>query len=88
MTTNGLMSAFESAAYADCRTCKLRRASQAFLIEHDEDTVDFVGNRTDCALLMLLRSWGASYEDMREVRSRHRAVLLLRGHRLCVVACN
>lgn len=42
---------------------------QAFLIEHDEDTVDFVGNRTDCALLMLLRSWGVSYEALREVRS-------------------
>ena len=42
--------------------------AQAFLIEHDKDTVGFVGNRTDCALLMLLRAWGVSYEALREVR--------------------
>lgn len=44
------------------------RCVQAFLIEHDNDTVGFVGNRTECALLMLLRSWGVSYEALREVR--------------------
>ena len=42
--------------------------AQAFLLEHDKDALDFVGNRTDCALLVLLRSWGISYEALREVR--------------------
>lgn len=54
------------------RSCKAEQAlwAQAFLIEHDSDTVDFVGNRTDCALLMLLRAWGVRYEALREVRLR------------------
>ena len=42
--------------------------AQAFLIQHDKDTLDFVGNRTDCALLVLLRSWGLSYAALREAR--------------------
>ena len=46
----------------------MRLGAQAFLIEHDRDTLDFVGNRTDCALLVLLRSWGLSYAALREVR--------------------
>lgn len=35
---------------------------QAFLIEHGEgEAVEFVGNRTECALLMLLRRLGIDY---------------------------
>ena len=40
-------------------------ALQAFLIEHDA-SISFVGNRTECALLMLLRGWGVSFKDLRE----------------------
>jgi len=39
--------------------------AQAFLIEHGKDAVEFVGNRTECALLMLLRGWGVGYEGLR-----------------------
>ncbi|KAK9829300.1 hypothetical protein WJX72_005021 [[Myrmecia] bisecta] len=41
--------------------------SKAFLMEH-EDTgkVDFVGNRTECALLMMLRAWGVGYDGLRK----------------------
>ncbi len=38
---------------------------QAFLIERSGEAVEFVGNRTECALLMLLRAWGVSYEALR-----------------------
>lgn len=38
---------------------------QAFLIEKPT-TVEFVGNRTECALLMLLRSWGVPFKGLRE----------------------
>ena len=38
---------------------------QAFLIENDA-SISFVGNRTECALLMLLHGWGISYKDLRE----------------------
>ncbi len=38
---------------------------QAFLIEHDENAVEFAGNRTECALLMLLRGWGIKYDAIR-----------------------
>ena len=27
---------------------------------------EFVGNRTECALLMMLREWGASYKELRD----------------------
>ncbi len=40
-------------------------ASQAFLIEHDKETIEFVGNRTECALLMLIRKWLLNYKDLR-----------------------
>ena len=43
---------------------------QAFLIEHDANAVEFMGNRTECALLMLLRGWGLRYEA---VRNEHKA---------------
>lgn len=39
--------------------------SKAFLVEHGADLVEFVGNRTECALLMLGRRWGAAYQDIR-----------------------
>ena len=41
---------------------------QAFRIEHEGREPEFVGNRTECALLILLRSWGGSYAKMREAR--------------------
>lgn len=41
--------------------------SKAFLVvQHGTDRVDFVGNRTECALLMLLRKWGHDYAPIRE----------------------
>jgi Ca2+-transporting ATPase len=40
--------------------------SKAFLIEHSKDLVDFVGNRTECALLMLSRKWGSDYKALRD----------------------
>ena len=43
---------------------------QAFLIEDESGSgrVEFVGNRTECALLMLMRGWGMDYN---EVRAQH-----------------
>ena len=38
---------------------------QAFLIEKDGKT-EFVGNRTECALLVLLKNWGKSFKSMRD----------------------
>ena len=32
--------------------------------------MEFIGNRTECALLMMLRAWGVSYEALRQ---RHKA---------------
>lgn len=40
--------------------------SKAFLIEHSDKPIEFVGNRTECALLMLLKSWGFNYHTARE----------------------
>lgn len=46
---------------------------QAFLIEQPQSdgkgppTTDFVGNRTECALLMMARSWGQDYRELREL---------------------
>ena len=37
---------------------------QAFLIIKDQ--IGFVGNRTECALLMLLRTWGSDYKVIRD----------------------
>jgi hypothetical protein len=44
---------------------RLSDALQAFLIE-EKGKIDFVGNRTECALLMLLRSWGIGFKDLRD----------------------
>lgn len=41
---------------------------QAFLVEHDDGDIDMVGNRTEGALLILLRSWGRNYKTVREQR--------------------
>lgn len=40
--------------------------SKAFLIEHASKPIEFVGNRTECALLMLLKGWGIDYRTVRE----------------------
>lgn len=37
--------------------------SKAFLIETAPDLVSFVGNRTECALLVLTRKWGVDYKQ-------------------------
>lgn len=36
---------------------------KAFLIEHG-DILEFVGNRTECALLVLARKWGVNYQTV------------------------
>ena len=38
--------------------------SKAHLIEASPDLVSFVGNRTECALLMMARKWGADYQKV------------------------
>ncbi len=39
---------------------------QAFLVDTPEGAVNFVGNSTECALLMLMRSWNEDYEKVRK----------------------
>lgn len=39
--------------------------SKAFLIEENSQ-ITFVGNRTECALLMLVRNWGQDYHQIRQ----------------------
>jgi hypothetical protein len=39
---------------------------QAFLVDHEDGEVEFVGNRTECALLVLARKWGQDYKAIRE----------------------
>lgn len=36
--------------------------SKAFLIEHGDLPLEFVGNRTECALLVLTKKWGIDYK--------------------------
>jgi len=50
---------------------------QAFLIEKDDGSIDMVGNRTEGALLMLLRGWGRNYKTVRA--NRHEDVAQLYG---------
>ena len=50
---------------------------QAFLIEKDVGSIDLVGNRTEGALLMLLRGWGRNYKTVRA--NRHEDVAQLYG---------
>ena len=42
--------------------------SKAFLIEKEDGSTDLVGNRTEGALLMLLKNWGRSYKTARSER--------------------
>mmetsp|Transcript_23162 Transcript_23162/g.59344 ORF Transcript_23162/g.59344 Transcript_23162/m.59344 type:complete len:1051 (-) Transcript_23162:502-3654(-) len=39
--------------------------SSAFLVEEGAET-ELVGNRTECALLLMARAWGADYQQLRE----------------------
>ena len=41
---------------------------QAFLLDKEGRT-EFVGNRTECALLVLLRDWGKDFKAMRDEHS-------------------
>ncbi len=50
---------------------------QAFLIEKDDGSIGLVGNRTEGALLMLLRGWGRNYKTVRA--NRHEDVAQLYG---------
>lgn len=68
------------------------------MTEDENGSVDFVGNRTECALLMMLHSWGDNYREIRDIHhanvqevygftsERKMASVLLRtsagGHRL------
>ena len=40
--------------------------SKAFLVHKPDGSTDFVGNRTECALLMLLKEWGTDYKALRD----------------------
>ena len=42
---------------------------QAFLVEHDDGGIEFVGSRTEGALLILLKNWGYNYKMTREKRA-------------------
>ena len=42
--------------------------SKAFLVEGAGGRAGYVGSSTECALLMLLRSWGIEYSDVRKQR--------------------
>lgn len=56
--------------------------SKAFLIEHASDLVEFVGNRTECALLMLGRKWGGDYKALRDLHQPNVAHVSCRCHHL------
>lgn len=36
------------------------------LLKEDQETIQFIGNRTECALLMMLRNWGMEYKPIRK----------------------
>ncbi|KAL4452347.1 hypothetical protein ABPG75_008009 [Micractinium tetrahymenae] len=40
--------------------------SKAFLVE-DDGKIEFVGNRTECALLVMARNWGQDYAALRDL---------------------
>lgn len=46
-------------------------SSQAFLIDDDPNNIGFVGNRTECALLMLARKWGIDYRTIRAQQEKN-----------------
>jgi len=43
--------------------------SKAFLMDGEKGKTEFVGNRTECALLMLMRAWGEDYIAWRNNRA-------------------
>lgn len=46
--------------------------AEAGMVHGPEDkrtSIEFVGNRTECALLMMLRSWGIDYQQVRDLHS-------------------
>ncbi|PNH03295.1 Plasma membrane calcium-transporting ATPase 4 [Tetrabaena socialis] len=49
--------------------------SKAFLVEQENGTTDFVGNRTECALLIMLRKLGFEYKDLRKEREHDQVKL-------------
>ncbi len=44
--------------------------SKAFLVDQASGVVDFVGNRTECALLVLMRKLGIDYKAVRDERGK------------------
>lgn len=38
-------------------------------MDSEKGTVDFVGNRTECALLVMARKWGQDYKALRDLHS-------------------
>lgn len=40
---------------------------QAFLVDTDKSRIEFVGNRTECALLVMGRNWGQDYKALRDL---------------------
>ena len=46
--------------------CDIPTGTQAFLIEEETGRVTFVGNRTECALLMMIREWDEKYQQIRQ----------------------
>jgi len=51
--------------------------SKAFLTMDENGTIGFVGNRTECALLMMIKSWGVEYTEVRE--SEHHNIAKIYG---------
>jgi hypothetical protein len=37
------------------------------MVEEGTSKVDFVGNRTECALLVMVRNWGQDYRQLRDI---------------------
>ena len=49
--------------------------SKAFLIATPDGATDFVGNRTECALLVLVKGWGIDYKAARDAAAAAGSVL-------------
>jgi hypothetical protein len=50
-------------------------------VDEEDGQVTFVGNRTECALLMLLRKWGVSYKEVQD--AHHASLYKVRTLPLC-----
>ncbi len=48
------------------RLRRVARRPQAFLTEDAAGKTVFVGNRTECALLLMLQQWGIDYKVVRD----------------------